>query len=187
MQIRTGLGAAVAGGMVAALAALTAPQAIAAAPVAAGAAAAATSPTHPTGPWPAVDEGRPTTLAAGAPLGYYVWHATDGWHLEVTHPGRSEDVFSGYVTTDGTLRAFPVGLERGDKLHVGPEGHVMSFALRDYGHLDGARFVTHDAAHLVFHLFVNGHLAAVGDVAVGRAGTRPASVPFTVTRTAVPA
>ena len=49
---------------------------------------AATPDTCVPGAWPALTEGRPTTLLAGTD-GAYLWHDPDGgWALRVTHPAH---------------------------------------------------------------------------------------------------
>ena len=100
---------------------------------------AANAPVSPAadGTWPAQANGTPTHLKAGAALGYYIWHDNRGWHMEVTHPGRNHVVFSGWVSTNGTLAVQRVDDERNDLTRVGPGHHELSFAFNNYGYLTG--------------------------------------------------
>jgi hypothetical protein len=137
------------------------------------------------GIWPAQVNGKPASLAAGAPLGYYIWHDNNGWHLEVTHPTHSHVTFSGWVSTDGTLRVQRVDDERNDVTKVGPDGHVLAFAFNNYGFIDGVHFETRGAQYLDFHLYVDGLPAHAVEVNIGGRSLHPEKVPFAIDRTAI--
>jgi hypothetical protein len=168
-----------------ATAGLVAVGGMAALPSLASAAPVATVSHTRYGVWPAQCNGVPTTLKAGAAKGFYLWHSKDGWRLEVTHPGNSRVVFTGEISTDGTLKYNRVGDEPGDLLHLGPHGHDLYFSFSNYGHLDGVHFTTSHATKLTFHLAIDGKHAVAKTVAIGSKGLHPTAVPFTVDRTGI--
>jgi hypothetical protein len=137
------------------------------------------------GAWPAQVNGRPSQLKAGAALGYYVWHDNNAWHLEVTHPNHNHIVFSGWVSTNGTLSVQRVDDERNDVTRVGPGRREVSFAFNNYGYLDGIHFETRGAQELTFHLYVNGAPIGPTRAFIGRADLHPLHVPFQVDRTSI--
>jgi hypothetical protein len=137
------------------------------------------------GMWPAQVNGHPAQLRIGAEIGYYIWHDNGGWHMEVTHPGRYHAVFSGWVTTDGTLRVQRVDDERNDLTRVGPHRHQLSFVFNNYGYLDGVHFETHGAQELTFHLYLDGVPVGAEHVFIGHADMHPTHVPFAIDRTAI--
>ena len=189
--IRRAVTAAVASGGIAAVALAGAPGLAGASSAPTSTAAASTGVT-PSGampsaaavasPWAAVAQGRPT-FEAGSESGFYIWHDGAGWHLEVTHPTHDHVVFSGYLTSDGTVRVNRVDDERNDVVRVGPARHVAGFAFNNYGYVDGLHFRTDDATRLVFHLSVNGRPVPATSVDLGRHDANPLRVPFTVART----
>ena len=132
--------------------------------------------------WPDQATGQPAGLHAGAPLGVYLWHNDTGWHLEVTHATDDHVVFSGWISTDGTLSAQRVDDEHNDVVKVGPRDHVLAFTLNNYGAIDGVHWETTCASRLEVHLFVDGRPATVEQVVIGHASIHPRSVPFTVAR-----
>jgi hypothetical protein len=153
--------------------------------VASAAPAAATVRAPADGAWPAQVAGRPADVKAGAPTGYYLWHSSDGWRLEVTHPGPSDVVFAGTIRTDGLLSYQRVGDEAGDLTRLGAGRHVLGFAFNNHGHLDGLHFVADRASSITFSLTVDGRNAGVARVDLGAKNLHPDRVPFTVTRTSI--
>src|SRR5262245_32930299 len=80
-----------------------------AAAVPATAAAASTtstgeSSTCPSGHYPASVVGRPTSVKVGM-TGMAVWADRHGWHLRVSEAGKDRAVFTGRITTDGTIKS----------------------------------------------------------------------------------
>jgi hypothetical protein len=135
--------------------------------------------------WPDAANGQPARLKPGAAQGYYLWHDATGWHLEVTHPTHDHVVFSGWITTNGTIEYQRVDDEHNDLVKVGPNDHRIGFDFNNYGAIDGVHFATHCADWLEIHLFVNGHSAGVQQVYVGHGSTHPLSMPFTIDRRGV--
>jgi hypothetical protein len=146
---------------------------------------AATASSHVYGVWPGQANGQPKDLKAGSPKGFYLWHSSKGWHLEVTHPGKSHVVFAGTISTDGALSYQRIKDEPRDVTKLGPHGHVLSFAFSNYGFLDGVHFETAKATKLVFHLTIDGHKAGVEAVEIGAKSLHPDKVPFTIDRTGI--
>jgi hypothetical protein len=147
----------------------------------------AAAPTTPpaaceTDEWPDQGTGQPAGVHAGAPLGFFMWHNDAGWHLEVTHATHDHVVFSGWITTNGTLSAQRVDDEHNDIVRVGPHDHTLAFSFNNYGSIDGVHFETSCADRLVVHLFVEGRPATVEQIAVGHDSIHPLAVPFTISR-----
>jgi len=191
MQLAKSLIAVVAAGSLgagawAALPASAAPRpTLASAPVAASVPAPAPAPAPAKceiEQWPDRATGQPAGLKAGAATGFYLWHNDEGWHLEVTHPTHDHAVFSGWLSTNGSIEYQRVDDERSDFVKEGRGQHVLSFAFNNYGFLDGAHFGTRCADRIEFHLFVNGRPAAVEQVVVGHESVHPKAMPFTIDR-----
>jgi hypothetical protein len=132
--------------------------------------------------WPDAATGQPAGFTAGAAAGFYLWHNAEGWHLEVTHPTHDHVVFSGWFSSNGTIAFQRVDDEHNDLVREGPGDHVLSFALNNYGAIDGVHFETHCADWLQFHLFINGRPAGVEQIRVGHAAIHPRANPFTIDR-----
>lgn len=156
----------------------------------------AASPTPPAGvavppgpcetwQWPDSATGQPAGLSAGGAKGFYLWHNDQGWHLEVTHRSDDHVVFSGWISTNGTIAFQRVDDEHNDLTREGKGGHVLAFDLNNYGGVDGVHFETHCADQLQFHLFVDGRPAGVEQVFVGHGSAHPPAVPFTIDRLGV--
>jgi hypothetical protein len=135
--------------------------------------------------WPDRATGQPAGLEAGAPTGFYLWHNDEGWHLEVTHPTHDHVVFSGWISTNGTIDYQRVDDEHTDVVKLGPAEHRLGFAFNNYGYLDGVHFATHCADRLEFHLFINGRPAGVEQVSVGHGSVHPKAMPFIIDRSDV--
>ncbi|ADP83067.1 hypothetical protein [Pseudofrankia inefficax] len=120
--------------------------ALAVAPVAATSAAAAGAPAAPgtadarqnhcSVPLPDQVIGAPSITPGGVD-GVWVWHDGTGWHLRVTHPSTSPEVFTGTVRSAQTITAHPYALEKGDTFHLSADRHVLTFTLTNHGRIDG--------------------------------------------------
>ena len=149
--------------------------------VPASSSAAERCPGH-DGEWPDAANGRPKSLDAGDTGGVYMWHDADGWHLRVTHKGHAERIFSGRITTPGTISAQRVRDEKADKVVVGPNGHTLEFRFTNYGAIDGVDFHTTCAPRLNVSLRSDGAKVPVERIFIGHAGSHPLSDPFTIQR-----
>lgn len=132
--------------------------------------------------WPDRATGQPAGLKAGAPAGFYLWHNDEGWHLEVTHATHDHAVFSGWLSTNGSIEYQRVDDEHNDFVKEGRGQHALSFAFNNYGFLDGVHFGTHCADRIEFHLFIDGRPAGVEQISVGHSSVHPKANPFTIDR-----
>jgi len=136
------------------------------------------------GHWPAEDQGRPASLAAGAAEGAYLWHNADGWHLFVTHPGNERVVFTGRIVSSGRIDGVGRRAESHDKVAVSKHDRIVGFRFTNFGHLDGVEFRTRCAQHLRFELRINGTRITPEEVYVGVDAHHPSHTPFEVSRVA---
>ncbi len=134
------------------------------------------------GNWPAFAGGRPAGLDAGDRAGVYLRHDGTGWHLRVTHRNDTRRVYTGTISTRGTIDARRVDDERDDVVRVGPEGHNLYFRFVNYGHFDGVDFTTHCAPSLSFNLKGDGQELQTSEVRIGKEDSNPTSVPFVIQR-----
>lgn len=161
---------------------------VVAAPVGAQAATttpAATSTGCSTGTVPAELRGRPTSLKAGLPTGYWIWHDGSGWHLAATHDSTKKVVLSGVVRASGTLHATGVRLEHGahgDSWVIGPKRHTLTFRFTNVGGIDGLRIAADCSATLSFTLYADGVTVAPSQIHLGAAATAATSNPVVVQR-----
>jgi hypothetical protein len=91
-------------------------------------------------------------------------------------------LFSGYITTNGTLSAERVYDERDNHVKVGPYDHTVAFQFANYGGFDGMDFRTRCSDTLTVHLKINGHEVGPEQVYIGHGKTNPTSLPFTIER-----
>jgi hypothetical protein len=135
--------------------------------------------------WPGIVQGTPDGFHPGDTGGVYLWHDRDGWHLRVTHANDDKKIVSGRITTKGKLtRVDGARLEKGDMVKTGPDGHVLEFRFRNYGHIDGVDFRTACAPALHFAFATGGHKVPVDRVFLGDERAHPDSNPFTIKRQA---
>ena len=157
-----------------------------AAPSSAGAATLPTTTTGcTTGTVPAQFQGKPTTLKAGLPLGYWVWHDTAGWHLAATHAGKAKVVLTGVIRTSNPMRASGVKLEHGlhgDRWIIGPNHRTLTFRFTNYGGLDALRISADCSATVSFALYANGHKVSPSRIHLGSAAVAATANPVVMTR-----
>lgn len=173
-------GAAVAGGSLSAEAATTATASPPSPRTSATTAAACKDGRD--GEWPDFANGRPKGVDAHERGGLYMWHGTEGWHLWVTHHGDDRRVYTGTISTHGTLTAQRVRDERDDKVWVGPKDHELHFRFVNYGGVDGVDFQTRCAPSIRVSVQADGHELGTERVYIGHGDTNPTSVPFTIER-----
>jgi hypothetical protein len=85
-----------------------------------------TTTTCDEGRWPARVQGQPTTFAAGARAGDYIWHDANGWHLRFTHPGTARVIFSGTVVSNTPLTVKGYRLESGDSFSLSADHKTLT-------------------------------------------------------------
>jgi len=165
-----------------------------AAPASAGAAvlpSAATTTTTTgcsTGTVPAQFQGKPASLKAGAPLGYWVWHDTAGWHLAATHAGKSRVVLTGVVRTSNPMHATGVKLERGlrgDRWVLAPNHRALTYRFTNYGGMDALRIGADCSATVTFALYANGHKVSPSQIHLGSGAVAATSNPVVMRRVPV--
>lgn len=134
--------------------------------------------------WAPYTQGQPDKFDPGDTGGVYMWHDTNGWHLRVTHATDDKSVFSGRIATTGHLvDVHAVSLEKTDSLHVGADGHTITFRFENYGRLDGFDFHTQCAPSITLSFARAGHRLPADRVFIGDHKTNPAHVPFRIIRT----
>lgn len=79
--------------------------------------------------WPTAVQGRPVQFRAGAKVGDYIWHDATGWHVRVTHPGRSRLVFTGQLVSSAPMAFKPVALENGDVVTLSADRKTFTYRL----------------------------------------------------------
>jgi hypothetical protein len=144
--------------------------------------APATTTSCPNGHWPGLVQGRPESLRAGAAAGIYLWHSSTGWHLRATHRSHAKFVFTGRITASAPMRERPRRLEGNDWVALSADRKTISFRLTNYGGIDGFDFKTACASSITVTGRVQGKQLTSRQVFLGRHGSHPTSVPFTVER-----
>ena len=142
----------------------------------------ATATTCDEGRWPARVQGQPTTFAAGARAGDYIWHDANGWHLRFTHPGTARVTFSGTVVSNAPLSVKGYRLESGDSFSLSADHKTLAYHFANYGRIDGLDIRTACASRLAFKGLMAGLKLPVGRIWVGHAGNHPLQNPFVILR-----
>src|SRR5438034_7316552 len=102
------------------------------------------------GRWPARVQGQPTTFAAGARAGDYIWHDANGWHLRFTHSGTARVIFSGTIVSNVALSVKGYRLESGDSFSLSADHKTLTYRFANYGRIDGLDVWTACASRLAF-------------------------------------
>jgi hypothetical protein len=144
--------------------------------------------TTDDGHWPGFVQGRPAGIDPKTTNATYMWHDGSGWHIRVTHRHTNLRTFSGQITTGGIFTgAKPVHLEKNDSFSVSSDKHVISFAFKNYGFIDGLNFYTRCAPSITFSFQSDGKPSPPHNVVIGRKSTRPQMNPFIISRVVPPA
>ena len=144
--------------------------------------------TTDDGHWPAFVQGRPAGINPKTTNATYMWHDGVGWHIRVTHHRTNLRTFSGQLTTGGTFTGVkPVHLEKNDVFSVSSDKHVISFAFKNYGFIDGLNFYTRCAPSITFSFQSDGKPSPPHNIVIGHNSTRPETNPFIVSRVLPPA
>lgn len=139
-----------------------------------GVSVAGAQPAGPSGPDPAL--GAPS-LSPLAPYGYSIWHEGARVHLRTTDPGGSASIYTGTVTTDGTIR--DVDLVRDEASDWAVAGaHQLDFHFRTWNAVDGVSFTVVGATWVTFRLYRNGHLISTEHIFLGAERLHPPGNPF---------
>jgi hypothetical protein len=182
---------ATAGGATGAPAPAAAQPALAVAPVAATSAAVAAAPAssgaadarqnHCSVPLPDQVIGAPSITPGGVD-GVWVWHDGAGWHLRVTHPSTSPEVFTGTVRSAQTITAHPYALEKVDTFQLSADRHVLTFSLTNHGRIDGFDLTDQCAIYTQFGFQHAGTELPASAVHLGAHAVAAATDPFVVRR-----
>jgi len=135
-----------------------------------------------TGSLPAVVQGQPAGLHAGAAAGDYVWHDADGWHVAVTHANSKRLVFSGTIRATKPMTYARVRDERNDKVTLSSDKLTLTFRFTNFGHIDGVDIGADCARVLRFAFRADGASVPRTHVYLGSHGRHPTSDPFAVER-----
>ncbi|MBL7621412.1 hypothetical protein [Frankia sp. AgB1.8] len=154
--------------------------ALAVAPVAATSAADARQ-NHCSVPLPDQVIGAPSVTPGGVD-GVWVWHDGAGWHLRVTHPSTSPEVFTGTVRSAQTITAHPFALEKGDSFQLSADRHVLTFSLTNHGRIDGFDLTDQCAIYTQFGFQHAGAELPASAVHLGAHAVAAATDPFIIRR-----
>ncbi len=129
----------------------------------------------------------PASAAAGTPgvspastYGYYIWFDGGRVHLRTTDPGDGASVYTGTITTDGTIHDVDlIQPEPGHDWAIRSE-HSLDFHFRTANQVDGVSFAAAGASRLTFRLYRNGHLIRTDHIFLGAGGANPPGNPFTL-------
>ncbi len=116
------------------------------------------------------------------PAGYWIWHDSAGWHLRVTHTGKTRLDFTGVVRTTNPATSHRVLAESRDRLVRSADRRTTSFRLTNYGGVDGFDLKAGCSATVSFALFAGGRPVAPAAIHLGDDDAHPASSRFSVTR-----
>jgi hypothetical protein len=139
-----------------------------------------------TGAVPAEFRGKPASLRAGRPLGYWVWHDSVGWHVAATHATKSRVVLTGVIRSSNPMHATGVRLERGlrgDRWVLSPNHRALSFRFTNYGGMDALRIGADCSATVSFTLYANGHKVSPSRIHLGSGAVAATANPVIMTRT----
>lgn len=109
-------------------------------PATASATEGATATSTCTTSWPADVKGRPVSIKAGLPEGAWIWRDANGFHLRVTHAGKTRSVFRGFITSTSKVYGIGVRVEGPDVVARTADMKTVGFRFTNYGGIDGIDF-----------------------------------------------
>jgi len=125
--------------------------------------------------------GQPTYMGVGSTHRFIIWRNGNRWFLRTTTAGQEHN-FEGTITaSDGTIRSITrANLEANDfdRLSLDRNRRTLNFDFTTAGHMDGFTFYS-DADTLTFNLRMDNR-EVPQHVYIGRDGSNPVSVPFTL-------
>jgi hypothetical protein len=135
--------------------------------------AAPATPAAPTASGtPTVDDSRP--------MGYFVWHNEDGFHLRTHGPG-AEHVFDAVLRTKGTFENVDViKLENDDRVDVLDGGHTLAIRFHTFDGIDGVNFTVRGGESMRLNLKVDDEHISTSSIFLGEDGRHPEHNPFTI-------
>jgi hypothetical protein len=133
----------------------------------------------PATPKPSVAEGTPT-IDDSRPMGYYIFHNDDGFHLRTHGPG-AEHVFDAVLRTKGTFENVDVvKLEGDDHVDVLDGGHKLAIHFHTFNFTDGVNFTVRGGERVRFNLKVDDEHIATSNIFLGAKGVHPKHNPFSI-------
>lgn len=124
-------------------------------------------------------DGEPT-LDHSKPVGYYIWHDDNGFHLRTHGPGDAH-LFEARLRTDGTfVDVDTVRLESRDDIAVDDGGRTLLLRFHTFNHTDGVNFRVRDGDWLRLNLQLDGKPIATESIYLGRSERHPRQNPFTM-------
>jgi len=133
----------------------------------------------PATPKPSVAEGTPT-VDDSRPMGYFIWHNDDGFHLRTHGPG-AEHVFDAVLHTRGTFENVDVvKLENDDRVDVLDGGHTLSIHFHTFDGIDGVNFTIRGGEALRLNLKVDDEQISTQSIFLGVEGRHPKHNPFSI-------
>jgi hypothetical protein len=138
--------------------------------------AAFAAPATPKTP---VAEGTPT-IDDSRPMGYYIFHNDDGFHLRTHGPG-AEHVFDAVLRTKGTFENVDVvKLEKDDRVDLLDGGHKLVIHFHTFNLTDGVNFTVKGGERVRFNLKVDDEHIATSNIFLGAKGVHPKHNPFSL-------
>jgi len=138
--------------------------------------AAFAAPATPKAP---VANGTPT-VDDSRPMGYFLWHNDDGFHLRTHGPG-AEHVFDAVLRTKGTFENIDlIKLEPDDRVDLQDGGHKMVLHFHTFNGIDGVNFTIRGGEHLRLNLKVDDEHIATSSIFLGAKGVHPKHNPFSI-------
>jgi hypothetical protein len=126
-----------------------------------------------------VAAGQPRTDDS-SPVGYFVWHNDDGFHLRTHGPG-AEHRFVARLTTNGTFKDLDKSmLEKDDHLKLSKNGHRLTIRFHTFDGFDGVSFRVDGGEHLTFNLQLDGQKISTDNIFVGQDRSHPPTNAFRI-------
>jgi hypothetical protein len=133
----------------------------------------------PVTPTTSVAEGTPT-IDHDRPMGYYIFHNDDGFHLRTHGPG-AEHLFEAVLRTEGTFENVDViRLEQDDKVEVLDGGHTLAIRFHTFDATDGVNFTVKDGERLRLNLKLDDDQIATSHIFLGARGAHPKHNPLSI-------
>lgn len=123
--------------------------------------------------------GEPSTND-GSPVGYYLWHNANGFHLRTHGPGAEHD-FVAHLYTRGTFKGVDRSmLEPRDSVNVSKNGHELVAHFHTFDGWDGVSFHIAGGEYLQLNLRLDGQEISTDNIFIGPSGAHPPTNPFRI-------
>lgn len=123
--------------------------------------------------------GQPSTDDS-SPVGYFVWHNDDGFHLRTHGPG-AEHLFVARLETNGNFKDVDKSmLEKEDRIKLSNDGHTLVIRFHTFDGFDGVNFRIDGGEHLNLNLKLDGQEISTDNIFLGQGRTHPPTNPFRI-------